>query len=139
MASLDINDVYIENGITSFKLGSGQNADIDWVYEYDDMGADPEQVDATPLTSKVAKKKDGVIDLDNWTFRYYKNASDYDKIQALKTAGESIAISITFEDGDIVSNTGKIVSHYKLGGSNNSMQSMQVSIALNSEWTLTHA
>lgn len=136
MASLDINDVYIENGITHFKLG---NSDIDWVYEYDDMGADPEQVDATPLTSKVAMKKDGIIDQDNWTFRYYKNESDYDKIQALKAAKQTVAIAVTFEDGDTISNNGIVVSNYKQGGSSNGMQSMQVSIALNGEWTLTHA
>lgn len=134
-STFNLEDVLTTIG-TVVKVGT---TEIVWAHDYSDLGADPNTLDATPLSSKVALKKDGLIDQDMWELSYYYNAADYGTIDTLKTAGTSTALSVEFEDGDKFTNTGVCVANYLTGGSVGAMQDTVAKFVLNGPWTKVSA
>ena len=132
---LDISKILTSVGCT---VAIGETT-IAWAYEFGDLGGEPENLDCTPLSSKVRMNKAGVIEQENWTLDYYYNKADFDAIETLKKGGTSSPVIVTFSDGTKFENQGKVTANYLTGQTVNGIAAAHAVIELsNSEgWTKT--
>jgi hypothetical protein len=130
---LDIGDVLTTVGVT-VKVGS---TTINWAHDFGDLGGEPEGLDCTPLSSLVHLEKAGVVEQEKWTVDYYFNATDYDAIEALKTAGTTQTLEVSFPGGVKFTNSGKVAANYLSAGSVNSVQDAHCVIELSAGWVKT--
>lgn len=112
---------------------------IKWAHTIGDLGAEPESIDCTPLSSPVTLNKAGAVQQDNWTIDYYFNNADYDTLEGLKNKTEAVAITVTYDDGTVMSNTGKVAANYMSGHGTNAMLEAHAVIELSGEWKKTAA
>ena len=131
-----IDDVLTTIGIT-VKVG---NTAIQGAYNYSDLGAEPNELDATPLSNTHAVKKPGLIDDPKWELDYYYNETDFSAIETLRTAGTSSTIEITLPNGAKFSNTAICGANIVTGGSVGSMQQAKAIFTLGNAngWTKTN-
>ena len=121
-----VDDVLTNIGVT-VKVG---NTTIQGAYQYGDLGADANELDATPLSSTHAIKKPGLIDEPAWELDYYFNEADFDAIAAVKSAGTSVALEISFPDGVKFTNTGECASNYLTGDSTGNVAKAKATFTL---------
>lgn len=131
--TLDVEDVLTSVGV-SVAIG---NHTVLWAYSLGAFGGDLEQLDATPLISKVKINKSGLEDREAWTVEYYHNDDDYAALAALKTAGSSQNITVTLPDGGTFTNSGVVTGNYMTDVSVNSMLADKVTVDLSGEWVYT--
>jgi hypothetical protein len=131
--TLDVADVLTSVGV-SVAIG---NHTVAWAYSLGQFGGDLEQLDATPLISKVKINKSGLEDREAWTVEYYHNDDDYAALAALKTAGTSQAIVVTLPDGATFTNNGVVTGNYMTDVTVNSMLADKVTVDLSGEWAYT--
>jgi hypothetical protein len=128
-----VDEVLTTIGVT-VKVG---DTAIQGAYNYSDLGAAPNDLDATPLSSQYSVKKAGLIDLGNWELDYYYNAKDWGTIETAKAGGTAVALTVTFPGGDVFSNTGTVGSNYLTGQGVGSMAQAKAVFALAGGWTRT--
>ena len=116
------------------------NTVIAGAYNYSDLGADANELDATPLNATHAIKVPGLIDEPAWELDYYENETDWNAIEAVKSSA-SVTLTITHNDGSVFTNTGKYASNYETGGSVNGLHQCKAKFTLTSGsgWTRTDA
>lgn len=137
---LDVDDVLTSVGVSvAIKEhgGSGPAYTVLWCYSISALGGDLEQLDATPLISKVKINKSGLEDREAWSIEYYHNDADFAALNALKD--ESVDITVTLPDGATFTNTGAVTGNYMTDVSVNSMLADKCTIDLSGEWQYTAA
>ena len=122
---------------TTVKIG---NTVINGAYNYSDLGADANELDATPLTVTHAIKVPGLIDEPAWELDYYENPTDWAAIEATKNSA-SVNLEIAYSDGSKRTNTGIYSSNYEAGGSVNGLHQCKAKFTLISGegWTYVPA
>lgn len=118
---------------TTVQLGE---TTLDWVHSWGDMGGAPNEIDVTPTSSEVRMTVAGVIDQPQWTFNYYFTKEGYNAVEAMVESGESVNITVTFKDGDKMTNTGVVSSNYLTGGDVDSAVDAQATVNVNGKWKL---
>ena len=122
---------------TTVKVG---NTVIGSAYSYSDLGADANELDATPLSATHAIKVPGLIDEPAWELDYYENPTDWAAIEATKNSGP-VTLEITYKNGSKRTNTGIYSSNYETGGSVNDLHKCKAKFTLISGegWTYVPA
>ena len=122
---------------TTVKVG---NTVIAGAYNYSDLGADANELDATPLSATHAIKVPGLIDEPAWELDYYENPTDWAAIEATKNSA-SVNLEIAYSDGSKRTNTGIYSSNYETGGSVNGLHQCKAKFTLISGegWTYVPA
>lgn len=132
-----VDDVLTTIGIT-VKVGTNT---IQGAYNYGDLGANAADLDATPLSASHSIKKPGLQDDPAWELSYYYNDTDFDAIEAVRTAGTAVALEVTFADGTKFTNTGICGSNYLTGQGVGQVAQAKASFQLANAtgWTKTSA
>lgn len=131
-------DVLTSIGVeVAFQIGSETPVVIDGCFNYGDLGADAQDLDATPLSATHAIKKAGLIDEPKWEVQYYYNEADYAAIEALKNA-QSVTAKVTFPNGTVKTNTVEYSSHYVTGSQVNGMIVAKAAFVLGNANGWTH-
>lgn len=131
--TLDVADVLSAKGM-SLKV---DNTDISWAYDLADLGGDPNMQDCTPITSEVALKKDGIIDMDAWEVKYYYNEDDWAIFAAALAAKTSKTVTVEMPNGDKFTNSGVCIANRLEGFKSGDMNSCVAKFSFNNDWTRT--
>lgn len=125
-------EVYLKTG-----SATGDGTAIAGAYSFGDLGADANELDATPLSASHAIKKPGLIDDPAWELQYYYNDADYQAIEGMK--GSTITITVKFPNGTKFTNTAELASNYPTGASVGGIQAAKASFTLGNAngWTRT--
>lgn len=123
---------YIDDVLTSIGASvTVGNTKIQGAFATGPLGADANELDATPLDSYVELKKPGLVGAPLWDLQYYLNEDDYDALEALKTAGTSVSIEVKI--GNLkYTNTGICAANYPDGLAVNGMAQAKAQFALGS-------
>lgn len=133
-----VEDVLTSVGVSVAIGEHGQTQHVIlFAYSLGALGGDLEQLDATPLISKVKINKSGLQDREAWTVEYYHNNSDFAAMNGLKD--KSVDITVTLPDGATFTNTGSVSGNYMTDVAVNSMLADKVTVDLSGEWTYTAA
>lgn len=109
--TLDIQDVLTSVGL-HVKVGS---TEVLWAHNFSDLGSTPAELDCTPFSATQQMTKSGVVQAGQWTLDYWFNEDDFDALETVKSAGNSVTIEII--KGSVkLSNSGVLAANY-LGGS----------------------
>lgn len=130
------DDVLTTIGIT-IKVGS---TTVQGAYNYSDIGAEPNDLDATPLSATHAVKKPGLIDDAKWELDYYYNETDFTALETIRTGGSSTTIEVTLPNGAKYANTGILGANILTGGTVGAMQQTKAVFTLGNAngWTKTN-
>lgn len=125
-------EVYIKSG-----TGTGDGTMIDGAYSFGDLGADANELDATPLAATHSIKKPGLIDEPKWELNYYYNDTDFQTINTAKSATGTKTVTVKFPNGTKFTNTVEVASNYVTGSSVNGMIAAKASFTLGNAngWT----
>ena len=131
----DISKVLTTIGVTVTVDGT----EIVAAHDLGDFGGEPEKLDATPLSAHTQMNKSGLQQQDAWTISYFYNNADYATLEAKRTAGTSVPIVVTMNDGTVFSNTGVCTSNYVTAMGVNAMTEAQATFDLGNAngWTVT--
>ncbi|MCD8028356.1 MAG: phage tail protein [Erysipelotrichaceae bacterium] len=108
--------------------------------ELPDVGVDPEKVDNTTLEDTIKKYEMGIGDAGDMTYKFkYDNTSEdspYRVLRPYETAGTVLYFKETLKDGTTTEFNGQI-SIKRTGGGVNGVIEFDMSVALQSELTIT--
>ena len=121
-----VDEVLTSVGIT-VKVGS---TTVQGAFNFSDLGAEPGELDATPLSATHAVKKPGLIDDPAWELQYYYNETDHEALETIREAGQSVELEVTFPNGTKFTNTGTLGSNIIIGSSVNSIQQVKAVFTL---------
>lgn len=114
---------------------------MNYVTEIGDIGGTPSTLDATCMKDTMKKSVPGVQDVGAFEVTYlFDNSaadSDYRKLKTVQTAGNAVAVEVTFPDGTKFASTGYVTT-YVTGAKVNELISAKASINLQSDWTVTN-
>lgn len=114
---------------------------MNYVTEIGDIGGAPSELDATCMKDTMKKNVPGVQDTKAFEITYlFDNSdtdSDYRKLKALQDAGEIVPVAVTLPDGTGFATTGYVTT-YISGAKVDELISAKLSIALQSDWTVTN-
>lgn len=114
---------------------------LNFVTNIGDIGGTPNMLDSTCMKDKMKHNVAGVQSADAFEITYlYDNSdttSDYRVLRALESAGNSVAVEVTFPDGTKFTSSGT-VSNRITGVGVDSLISAVCSIALDADWTVAN-
>lgn len=117
------------------------NTSLNYVTEIGDIGGAPVALDATCMKDHMKKTVPGVEDVKSFEITYlFDNSaadSDYRVLKTLQTAGNAVAVSITFPDGTVFASTGYVTT-YISGSKVDELISAKLAISLQSGWSVTN-
>lgn len=107
---------------------TGDGTAIAGAYSFGDLGAEANDLDATPLSASHAIKKKGLVDDPAWTLDYYYNEDDFDAIEGMKDS--TITITVKMPNGTKFTNTAELSSNYVTGAGVGAVAAARASFTL---------
>lgn len=106
-----------------------------------DIGGDASELDTTTFNDEVSTSIPGVQKQSAWPVDYlYDNKdedSDYRKLKALEDSKEIVPVTVTFPDGTVFANTGRVTTKIT-GVKVDSLLAAVANVSLQSKWAVTN-